>query len=376
VSARSAYLHVPFCTVRCGYCDFNTYTSMEGWMPAYVAALTQEIAAARPAVGAPLDTIFIGGGTPSLLPGDAVRTLIGALDDAFGIAPAAEVSLEANPCSITPQKLEAWLAAGVNRLSIGVQSLDAAMLRFLDRQHGADQALQALRLARAAGFGHLSADLIYGIPGLELATWMRTVEGVLAEGPDHVSMYELTVEAGTPLAQRVAGGECRLPDAEVQLEQYWTAADRLAAVGWEHYEISNWARPGRACRHNLAYWRAEPYFGLGAGAHGMRALPDGGIERYWNVRPIPRYVERVQASGAAVDGSERLDPWQRAREAAMLGVRLLAGMPDTIPVQEFAPAIARLTQAGLLHADAPPRLTRRGVDLASEVGRTLLAAAR
>jgi oxygen-independent coproporphyrinogen-3 oxidase len=377
VSARSAYLHVPFCTVRCGYCDFNTYTSMEGWMPAYVAALTQEIGAATTAEApAPLDTIFIGGGTPSLLPGGAVRTLMQALNDAFGIAPSAEVSLEANPCSITPEKLEAWLAAGVNRLSIGVQSLDAVMLHFLDRQHSADQALQALRLARAAGFGNLSADLIYGIPGLTLATWMRTVEGVLTEGPDHVSMYELTVEAGTPLAQRVAGGDCRLPDAEAQLEQYWTAADRLATDGWEHYEISNWARPGRACRHNLAYWRAEPYFGLGAGAHGMRALPDGGIERYWNVRRIPRYVERVQAGGAAVEGCERLDAGQRAREAAMLGVRLLAGMPATVPVQEFAPAIARLTQAGLLHAGAPPRLTRRGVELASEVGRTLLAVAR
>lgn len=344
-------------------------------MPAYVAALTQEIACAAPSSG-PLDTIFIGGGTPSLLPGGAVRTLIGALDDAFGIAPIAEVSLEANPCSISPEKLEAWLAAGVNRLSIGVQSLDATALRFLERQHSADQALEVLRLARAAGFGNLSADLIYGIPDLPLADWMRTVEGVLTEGLDHVSMYELTVEAGTPLAQRVAREECRLPDAEAQLEQYWTAADRLATAGWEHYEISNWARPGRACRHNLAYWRAEPYFGLGAGAHGMRALPGGGIERYWNVRPIPRYVERVKAGGEAVDGSERLDAGQRAREAAMLGVRLLAGMPDTVPVQEFAPAIGRLTQAGLLHPGAPPRLTRRGVELASEVGRTLLAAAR
>jgi oxygen-independent coproporphyrinogen-3 oxidase len=372
VSARSAYLHVPFCTVRCGYCDFNTYTSMEGWMRVYVAALTREIAAAGLPAGAPLDTIFIGGGTPSLLPGDAVRTLVRALDDAFGIAPSAEVSLEANPCSITSEKLEAWLAAGVNRLSIGVQSLDADALRFLDRRHDGPQALGALRAARAAGFANINADLIYGIPGLGLEAWIRTLEGVLEAGPDHLSAYELTVEAGTRLAGRVTRGACRMPVAEAQLAQYWAANDHLERSGWEHYEISNWARPGMACRHNLTYWRGEAYFAFGAGAHGMRAVPGGAIERYWNVRPIPAYIDAIHARGQAVEGLERLDGRQRAAEAAMLGVRLLQGIPDTVDLRRFAPTVDRLAAAGLLEPGPAPRLSRRGIELASEVGRAFL----
>jgi len=359
--------------VRCGYCDFNTYAGAERWIPAYVSALRTEIR--REAIrwpGATLETIYFGGGTPSLLPVEAVRELMDALRDGFEVAPAAEVSLEANPCSITAEKLAGWLDAGINRLSVGVQSLDGEALRFLDRRHDGSQALTALRAARRAGFGRLNADLIYGIPGLPLQRWMDTLEGVLAADPDHLSAYELTIEAGTPLARWVEAGRCHLPDPEEQLAQYWAAAGRLQAGGWEHYEISNWARPGAACRHNLTYWRGEAYLGLGAGAHGMRWVADGGIERYWNVRPIAGYIEAVSRRGSAEDGCERLDAERRAAEAAMLGVRLLHGMPDTVDLAVLAPVIDRLVLAGLLHPGPPPRLSRRGIELASAVGRALL----
>ncbi len=370
---RSAYLHIPFCTVRCGYCDFNTYAGAERWMPAYVAALTQEIRTAAACWERPvLDTIFFGGGTPSLLPLDSVRRLVETLRSSFVIAQEAEVSLEANPCSITPAKLEGWLQAGVNRLSVGVQSLDRAALRFLDRRHDGPQALGALRAARSAGFANVSADLIYGIPGLGLDPWMRTLEGVLEARPDHVSAYELTVEAGTPLAARVASGACRMPDADAQLSQYWAAADHLERAGWEHYEISNWSRPGMACRHNLTYWRGEAYFGFGAGAHGMRVLPGGAIERTWNVRPIAAYITAIQERGEAVEGSERLDGRLRAAEAAMLGVRLLQGLPEHIDRSRFGTTLDGLAAAGLLESGPRPRLSRRGIELASEVGRAFL----
>ncbi len=370
---RGAYLHIPFCTVRCGYCDFNTYAGAQRWIPAYVAALAREIRCEAVRWDHPvLDTIFFGGGTPSLLPLDAMRTLMGTLRASFAIAADAEVSLEANPSSITAGKLAGWLEVGVNRLSVGVQSLDPAALRFLDRRHDGRQALDALRAARAAGFARLSADLIYGVPGLGLKAWMGTLEGVLAAGPNHLSAYELTVEADTPLARRVAGGRCVMPDAEEQLDQYWAAADVLQAAGWTHYEISNWARPGEQCRHNLAYWRAEAYLGLGAGAHGMRVLSDGGIERYWNVRPIRAYIDAVQARGNGVEGCERLNPGRRAAERAMLGTRLLDGELATIDPERFAPTIAGLVHAGLLEDASRPRLTRRGIELASEVGRAFL----
>ncbi len=370
---RSAYLHIPFCTVRCGYCDFNTYAGAERWIPAYVAALQAEIR--REAMrwpGAALETIFFGGGTPSLLPVGAVHAVMDTLRASFHVVPGAEVSLEANPCSISEEKLARWLDAGINRLSVGVQSLGGAALRFLDRRHDGSQALAALRAARAAGFGRINADLIYGIPGLALEAWMDTLEGVLAAGPDHLSAYELTVETGTPLARRVAAGWCRLPAPEEQLAQYWAAARRLAAAGWEHYEISNWARAGAACRHNITYWRGEAYLGLGAGAHGMRWLAGGGIERYWNVRPIAGYIEAVTARGSAEEGCERLDAARRAAEAAMLGVRLLQGMPDTVDLRALAPVLDRLAAEGLLLPGPPPRLTPRGIELASAVGRVFL----
>src|SRR5438132_5554915 len=245
------YLHVPFCTWVCKYCDFNAYAVLEGLIPPYVDALAHEMefAAAELPIG-PLETVFIGGGTPSLLTGAQVRQVLEHVR-AIGLAPDAEVTLEANPSNVTSEQVEGWLAAGVNRLSIGVQSLQPDALRFLERLHSGMDAIAAIRTARAGGFANVNADLLFGVPGVDLAAWLDTLEAVLAEGVQHLSAYELTVESATRLGQEVRTGLVRMPDADDQLEPYSAAAARLEAEGLAHYEISTWAQPGCTCRHNL-----------------------------------------------------------------------------------------------------------------------------
>jgi oxygen-independent coproporphyrinogen III oxidase len=366
---HSLYLHVPFCTWVCKYCDFNAYAVLEGLIPPYVDALRREIdvAGTELPIG-PIDTIFIGGGTPSLL----TIVQLGQILDGVraSLAPGAEITLEANPSNVTSEQVDGWLAAGVNRLSIGVQSLRPDALRFLERLHSGPDAIAAIRAARAGGFENLNADLLYGVPGVHLGGWLETVEAVLAEGVQHVSAYELTVESGTRLGQEVRTGLVQMPDADDQLEQYWAAATRLETAGFAHYEISNWARPGFASRHNLAAWNYQPYLGCGAGAHSMFRLPDGSTERRWNVKGPHAYIRRVGQSGAAADGNEILSP-QRARgEAAMIGVRLLDG---TDAAGDFPAQRRQLVGAGLLiEAGGQVRLTRRGVELANQVGAAFL----
>jgi len=370
---HSLYLHVPFCTWVCKYCDFNAYAVLEGLIPQYVDALSREIdaAAAQLPIG-PLETVFIGGGTPSLLTGAQVRQVIDRVR-AVGLAPGAEVTLEANPSNVTGANVEGWLAAGINRLSIGVQSLQPDALRFLERLHSGVEAIAAIRTARAGGFANVSADLLFGVPGVNLAAWLETLESVLAEGVAHLSAYELTVESGTRLGQEVRTGLVRMPGAEDQLEQYWAAAARLDATGFAHYEISNWARPGYACRHNLAAWNYQPYLGCGAGAHSMFRLDDGSTERRWNVKGPHAYIKQVAGRGRALDASETLSPERARGEAAMIGVRLLHG---TSSAQDFPEQRRHLVGAGLLlEDDGHVRLTRRGVELANQVGAAFLVEA-
>ena len=368
---RSLYLHVPFCTWVCKYCDFNTYAVLEGLIPAYVDALVAEIGgAARRYPTGRLDTIFFGGGTPSLLTGEQLARVMTAVRTEIGIAACAEVTLEANPGNVTPARAHDWLAAGVTRLSIGVQALEPGALRFLERLHSGDEALAAVRSAKAAGFADVNCDLLYGVPGVGTAAWLGTLDRVLATGPTHVSAYELTVEPGTRLAQEVARGRVTMPGPEEQLEQYWSAGEHLAGAGFTHYEISNWARPGRECRHNLTYWEYRPYLGCGAGAHSLLRHDHGSSERFWNVRGPHAYIRAATASGEAVDGREVLSAERAQGEAAMIGVRLLRGTDAASP---FADERARLVTAGLLVQERDRvRLTTRGVELANQVGATFL----
>jgi len=367
---RSLYLHVPFCTWVCKYCDFNAYAVLEGLIPAYVDALVNEIevSASELPIG-PLDTVFIGGGTPSLLAVEQVQRLMDRVQ-AVGLAAGAEVTLEANPSNVTAERVDGWLAAGVTRLSLGVQSLQPGALRFLERLHSGEEATAAIRTARARGFANVSADLLYGIPGVELPAWMQTLEAVVAEGVQHLSAYELTVESGTRLGQEVRTHLVTMPEADAQLEQYWAAVDHLASSDFAHYEISNWARPGFASQHNLAGWRYLPYLGCGAGAHSMFRLDDCGSERRWNLKGPHAYIRKTTATGQAVDGSERLSPERARGEAAMIGVRLLEGTSATGP---FPAERRRLAGLGLLTEQGDEvRLTSRGIELANQVGAEFL----
>jgi oxygen-independent coproporphyrinogen-3 oxidase len=281
------------------------------------------------------------------------------------------VTLEANPSNITRESVDGWLEAGVNRLSIGVQSLQPDALRFLERLHSGTDAIGAIRMARAGGFANVSADLLYGVPGVNLAAWLDTFESVLAEGVQHLSAYELTVESQTRLGQEVRTGLVTMPGADDQLEQYWAAAARLEAAGYAHYEISNWSRPGFACRHNLAAWHYEPYLGCGAGAHSMFRRDDGSTERRWNLKGPQAYIRRINQSGQAVDGSEVLSPKRARGEAAMIGVRLLEG---TNAADDFPAEREELVSAGLLtEAGHQVRLTPRGIELANQVGAMFLS---
>ena len=368
---HSLYLHVPFCTWVCKYCDFNAYAVLEGLIPPYLDALAHEIDAAADNVPiGPIDTVFIGGGTPSLLTADQLRLVMDQVRS-IGLTPGAEVTLEANPSNITTAQVDGWLSVGVNRLSIGVQSLRPDALRFLERLHSGLDAIAAIRAARAGGFANVNADLLFGVPGVTLPGWLETLEAVLAEGVQHLSAYELTVESGTRLGQEVRSGLVQMPGADDQLEQYWAAAARLEAAGYAHYEISNWSRPGFACRHNLAGWNYRPYLGCGAGAHSMFRLEDGSTRRQWNVKGPQAYIWRTRQAGRAVDGMETLTPERARGEAAMIGVRLLDG---TIAAQEFPAQRRKLVGAGLLVEDADwVRLTRRGVELANQVGGLFLS---
>lgn len=368
---KSLYLHIPFCTWVCKYCDFNTYAVLEGLIPAYADALRGEIegVARRYPVG-PLDTVFFGGGTPSLLSQAQVEGIMRKVGHAIGLRPDAEVTLEANPSNISPAGCQGWLAAGVNRLSLGVQSLRPGALRFLERLHSGEEAVTAIRVARAAGFANINCDLLYGVPGVSTAAFLEDLSAVLAERPQHISAYELTVEPVTRLAQEVRAGDVVMPDADLQLDQYWAAVDQLATAGFDHYEISNWAREGYRCRHNLTYWEYRPYLGCGAGAHSLLRHDDGSSERFWNVKGPQAYIDRVSASAAAISGREVLAADRAGGEAAMIGMRLLDG---TRAAGAFPVERQRLAAAGLLVEEGETvRLTRRGVELANQVGAAFL----
>jgi oxygen-independent coproporphyrinogen III oxidase len=317
-----AYVHVPFCTKRCGYCSFNTAPYLEAAVPRFLRALAAEIALAGAAPWAPdvhLRTVFLGGGTPSLLAADELGGLLDALRARFRVDRDAEVTVECNPESVTPERFAGYRAAGVTRISLGVQSLDDRVLPALDRLHSAADARRAFDAARAAGFPHVSVDLIYGLPGQDAAGWERTVREILEWAPDHVSAYALSLDEGSAWT---ATGVRGLPGEDGVAEQY-RALTRLAAdAGYEHYEVSNYARPGHRSAHNQVYWRAEEYLGLGPGACGFL-----GDVRYGNAKPLERYCATLEAGRLPVATHETLTPRQRLAERLFLGLRTADGVP-------------------------------------------------
>ena len=429
------YLHVPFCATRCHYCDFNTYAGLEAFFEPYVAALCREIRSAGAARGRPpASTIFIGGGTPTVLPADLLAQALAACREAFDVAAEAEITCEANPgsatalrtaahagrgasakppCGTTGEKLtqrrqdakmarrtqrslapfaplrEASRAVfrtgtadqpafallrqlGVNRLSLGVQSFDDDELRWLGRIHTSAEATAAFMAARAAGFTNLNLDLIFGLPGQPPATWRRTLAHAVRLQGEHLSLYGLTLEEGAPLADRVRRGLSPAPDEDLAADLYLFAADFLAAHGYVQYEISNWARPSQTaladlhapasdhrCRHNLTYWHREPYLGFGAGAHSFETASEaaGADRRWWNVRAVPEYIQRMNTAGSAETGHETIGGRLAMGEMMMLGLRLTAeGVSDArfrerfgVEMAEvFGQEIRRLAGRGLL----------------------------
>jgi oxygen-independent coproporphyrinogen-3 oxidase len=378
---RSLYVHIPFCRSKCAYCDFNSYARQERLIHTYVDALLREATlwAESGAIGR-IDTLYFGGGTPSLLPIAEAERLIDGLRQRFNISPNAEVTSEANPESADPAYLVALRRQGVNRLSLGVQSFDDTELRFLDRIHDAMRAEAAYCAARDAGFDNVSIDLIFGLPGRTLAQWRPTLEKAIALSPDHFSLYALTLEEDTPLARRIRRGECPEPDPDTQAEIYIWSSGRLAAAGYEQYEISNWAKPGHRCCHNLTYWHSEPYLGLGAGAH---SYVDG--YRLANERLPARHIDLVRDRDEAlplepeklpqVDSFEPPDAGRELSDAIILGLRLTEGVSIVAMkerfggdlVERYGREIADLVALGLLESvDGWIRLTERGRLLGNE----------
>jgi len=374
------YVHVPFCVTRCGYCDFNTYTATElgpgASRESYAGLAIEEIRLARKVLGnadMPVSTVFFGGGTPTLLPPGQLGAILRAVDAEFGLAPGAEVTAEANPETVTGQTLAALRGSGFTRMSFGMQSSVRRVLSVLDRVHEPGRPARCAAWARAAGFEHVSLDLIYGTPGETDDDWAESVSAALAAGPDHISAYALIVEEGTRLAARIRRGELAAPDDDAMADRY-LAADRLfGSAGLRWYEISNWASgDAAACRHNLLYWTDGDWWGIGPGAHSHV-----GGTRWWNVRHPAGYAARLAAGASPGQAREILTPRERSTERIMLQTRLAAGLPVAELDQAGMSAAADAAADGLADPAALAAgrviLTSRGRLLADAVIRALTA---
>ncbi|OBG84976.1 coproporphyrinogen III oxidase [Mycobacterium sp. E802] len=366
------YIHVPFCATRCGYCDFNTYTPAElgganpdGWL----AALRVELRLAAAQVGSvPVQTVFVGGGTPSLLGGAGLAAVLGAVRDNFALAADAEVTTEANPESTSPRMFATLREAGYTRISLGMQSAAPQVLAVLDRTHSPGRAPAAAREARAEGFEHVNIDLIYGTPGESDDDLRRSIDVAVAAGVDHVSAYSLIVEDGTALARRVRRGEIARSDDDVLAQRYELLDTRLSAAGLNWYEVSNWSRAGGECRHNLGYWNGGEWWGAGPGAHGFL-----GSTRWWNVKHPNAYAHALADSRLPIADFEELGARDRHVEDVMLRVRVRDGLPVALLDSGERSRAETLCGEGLLAAHQSSLvLTDRGRLLADAVVRDLL----
>jgi putative oxygen-independent coproporphyrinogen III oxidase len=376
--ALGIYLHVPFCSSRCGYCDFNTYTATELGESVrrdeFHLVLAREIAMAAQALGdgvRPVETVFVGGGTPTLLGAAGLNHLLRVVRDEFGLAEGAEVTTEANPDSVDQSMLEALRAGGFTRISFGMQSTSPNVLRILDRTHTPGASLAVARAAATAGFEHVNLDVIYGTPGETDEDLRRSVTDAIDAGVDHVSAYALIVEQGTPLSRRVSSGDLPAPDDDVLADRYVIVDELLRQAGLSWYEVSNWARPGGECRHNLGYWRDDEWWGIGPGAHSHV-----GGERWWNVKHPRTYAELIDTGRSPQAEREVLTGAQRRMERVMLGLRLAEGLPREAVAPAKQLRVEDFVADGLLDADALLAgrliLTDRGRLLADAVIRDLV----
>ncbi len=376
---EAAYIHIPFCVSKCSYCDFSSYPGLEAIFPDYVRALITEIKRtadskngrlpSEPALG----TVYFGGGTPTLLPASDLVAVLGVIRHFLGLAPDAEVTVEANPGTVHLPKLSRLRQAGFNRLSLGVQSLDDDYLRLIGRAHSRLQALDAYEAARQAGFENVSIDLMFALPGQTLDHWEHTLETALQLWPKHISLYELSIEEGTRFSEMTAEGKLPPADEDIQLAMYELAIDKLTAEGYEHYEVSNFARPGFRSRHNQVYWLNHAYHGFGAGATSYV----GGIRarRY----PDPRqYIAAIESGADAIDSSEKLDEEARLGETIVQGLRMIEGVEierlrretGLDPLTHYESQIEDLKSRGLLEmADGRLFVTRSGLLLLNDVAR-------
>jgi oxygen-independent coproporphyrinogen-3 oxidase len=334
------YIHIPFCQTKCPYCDFNTYAGIEGLLPSYLGALATELRLWGALLGHPqVGTIFLGGGTPSLLNPEQLQTVLTAVHEAFAVQRDAEVTTEVNPDDVTVSRFQGFLDLGVNRISMGVQSLEPDLLQLLGRRHTADQAISSYHRLREAGFRNINMDLMYGLPFQDLAQWQDTLTGVIDLAPEHLSAYCLTLEAGTPMEQQMRAGSLPEPDPDLAAIMYEWAEDHLASRGYLGYEISNWARPGFESRHNVMYWKNLPYLGVGPGAHsylaGHRFAILASPRDY--IRRVGRWADRGVAGAEelstallqdvpTVASVETIDATMEMSETLIMGLRLHAGV--------------------------------------------------
>ncbi len=375
------YVHIPFCAVRCGYCDFNTYTATElgggASQDQYASTACREIELAQQVLVSsgiqprPLSTVFFGGGTPTLLDTEDLTSVLTAAIDTWGLTPGAEVTTEANPDSVTPEALKALAAAGFTRVSFGMQSVMPHVLKVLDRTHSPERVPQAVEWARDAGLS-VSLDLIYGTPGESLSDWETSLDAALSYAPDHISAYALIIEEGTKLAAQIRRGEVPGVDDDDHADKYLVAEQKLQAAGMRWYEVSNWAKSeSERCQHNLAYWRGEDWWGIGPGAHSHV----GGV-RWWNVKHPSAYAARLAAKESPAAGRETLDEPTRRVEDIMLRTRLSEGLDISGLDAGARKRIPELIAEELVEGRSALRgnlvLTLRGRLLADAVVRRLL----
>jgi oxygen-independent coproporphyrinogen-3 oxidase len=367
------YVHVPFCKTKCPYCDFNTYQGIENLIEPFLPAITSEITCWGDALAhPPVKSVFFGGGTPSYLPQGDIERILVAIQSSFQVDPAAEISIEANPGDLDEAACAGILNQGVNRLSIGVQSLDNDLLNLLGRRHQASEAVEAFQSARQAGFDNVNLDLMYGLPNQSMEQWQKTLSSLIELTPEHISLYALTIEEGTPMHRWAAEGKIPEPDSDLAADMYQHAREVLAEAGYHHYEISNWSLPGRACEHNLVYWENGPYLGVGPGAHSRL-----GDYRFWTVlsprdyntkaatwadsgvQPLADLVETALQGIPTLGGWEHLSLETTCSETMFLGLRLLDGLnlseasaiAGTDLAKKFQTPIQECLNLGLLEQD-------------------------
>lgn len=379
------YVHIPFCVRKCPYCDFTSYSGREHLFSPYVQALSREIhRAAATFPGALISTVYFGGGTPNLLPCELLHDVLAEIRTCFRVTTDAEITLEANPGFQAREDRSAARClheSGFSRLSLGVQSLNNDELKLLGRIHTNEDAILAFRDAREAGFRNINVDLIYGIPGQTLGSWYETLDAIIALAPEHVSLYSLSIEEGTPFWDMHHAGNLQLPSTDVEADMYVMAVEKLGNHGFLHYEISNFARPGLQCRHNVTYWKNKPYFGFGAGAtscleNASAGRPECLYIRATNVRDVEEYIRRSQAEESIIETEDCVDRKTAMGETVFLGLRMLEGVDTAcfqqrygVPIhQVFGYQISKLKERGLLEqSDGHIRLTASGLLLANEV---------